>query len=64
MEILQALGRPVQLFLSHLGKGIGGNAKSHTSSSLLTWLFLIYCITFPCAIHSEIVMNSPLFMSP
>ena len=36
MEILQALGRPMQLFPSHFNEGIGGIVKQHTSSSLLT----------------------------
>jgi hypothetical protein len=63
VEVLQTLGCPVQL-LSHLSEGSGGEAKSRTSSSLLTELFLIYSVMFPCVIHSDTVTNCPFSMSP
>ena len=63
MEVLQALSRPVQLLL-HLNQRAAGKVKLRTSPSLLTSLFLMYSMIFPCAIHSETVTNCPFPMSP
>ena len=63
VEVLQTLGCPVQLLL-HLSEGGDGEAKSRTSSSLLTALFLIYSMMFPCFIHSDTATNCPFSMSP
>ena len=38
--------------------------KSRTSSNLLTGFRLMYSMMFPCAIHSETVINCPFPMSP
>ena len=38
--------------------------KSPTKSNLLAWLFLMNCMMFPWAIHSETVENCPFSMFP
>ena len=63
MEVLQALGCPVQL-LSCLVNEVAGIVESHTSSSLLAGLFLMKSMMFPCAIHSDTATNCPFIMSP
>ena len=62
MEVLQALGRPMQLLL-HFSRGSNMESESRTNSSLLTKLFLINIMMFPPPIHSDTVTNSPSFSS-
>ena len=63
VEVLQTLSCPVQL-LSQFSEGGGEKVKARTSSSLLVCVFFMYSMMFPCAIHSETVINRPLPMSP
>jgi hypothetical protein len=63
MEIIKTLSCLVQL-LPRSVKEAMEELKPRTNPSLFTWCFLMYSMMFPCAIHSETVINCPFSISP